>query len=494
MEKGTENKDDSDKPSSSHSRKNVPMPPPAGQKDGSMPPPGRNMGPGGKSKSMEKGTENKDHSDKASPSDSHKVEPMPAPPEREGGSRPLSEFLQDLLSKYDIKTLFRIGGSIILYLLTGRLGFIEGLDDLIENPRQQIRDEGLAELPRKGSRHAITHPEPCKSLHGLALLVPEEISAGNAGTLHPERTVSSVLTRKCSLNTYQSLVQHRPEKAMESSFSSMLQHSGQALVQVYAIYTKNPHVKTISVYDGRCGKIFYKSRDHEKEFKSFNEKKEQWVSSGEDPSDFMHELLVSGPDCTMSAKPGFIIEVDVNAETVFDLYWNWEDAHDVDKLMIQRIATKQGEVHVVCAALTDAVQASIEVLISLPEHIFKKVEILGELDLRVDGFIVGSRVFQNDVLHGVHSTPKIKSKQMSEEKESMVTFELALLRNIIAIPLGCSLHLTGRLLLLGETNTSFLVDCHIDLKDKKCVKSCFLSGLTPVEHHAAICISMSAPF
>lgn len=352
-------------------------------------------------------------------------------------------------------------------------------------------------------------PEESEVDKGLALSVPRSISAGMVEILYPESIMSSVVTRKCLLASDKGLVEHQPEKAIETTSlttrekttsSSKFKHIGQELVQVFSLCTNSPFVRTVGIYDDRRGKYLYRSADPENEIECFIKRKKHWLSRnpGNDPCDYMDDLVVSGPDCTMSARPGFIIEVDVNDENVFDLPWSWEDGDVVDKPVLQTIFTSRGVVHVTYAVLSDAVQASVEILFSLPEHISKEVDVLGELVLRVEGFDVGCKVFQNDVWRGVHSTPKNSFKQTAQDGERMVTMELPLIRDIFAVPVGCGLRLSGTLLVIEENTldetTPFHVDCPIDLKDKWRVKCPIVYGLTPVKHKADICINIIVPF
>ncbi|KAM0928488.1 hypothetical protein ACQ4PT_002513 [Festuca glaucescens] len=289
-----------------------------------------------------------------------------------------------------------------------------------------------------------------------------------------------------------------------ASSAMKFQLCGQRLVEILCVHTNSPFVKSISIYDDRRGKVVYKSKDAETV--KFIELRDIWLSDhpAMNSDDYMEELVLRGPDCAMSAYPGFVLQADVgDGDGVFDLSWSWEDRTVVDKPMTHSIFTSRGDVHITSAVMSNAVQATVQFLLFLPNfpsaiRRTQIMQVIGRLQLLIENFNVGASMF--DSKHD-YKLSLAKTAEEAEDGDVGLVCEVPLTRNVFVLPVGSRFRVIGSLALWGKNRV--LIDHCMEAKHllgglckwpvKSTMASCNRSSRSFVSH-AAVRIKITSPF
>ncbi|RCV37180.1 hypothetical protein SETIT_8G042300v2 [Setaria italica] len=195
---------------------------------------------------------------------------------------------------------------------------------------------------------------------------------------------------------------------------------GRPLVELLAVHAHLGVVDTkIIVFDGKRGQIIYK---HAKQ--------------GEEVGR-MEDLVLTGPYRGISAYASFTIKVDIPKANPARFEWDCYDQSNADKVdavnpSYGEIKDKDGKLlaEVTYAVMSDALEATVQqVMLRLKDgHTLNDVH--GEIKARIDGFEVGSILFNPTQGAG---------KCFSPAGDSWFLLQLA--RNVVAVPCGKVLHI-----------------------------------------------------
>ncbi|XP_062201894.1 uncharacterized protein LOC133904408 [Phragmites australis] len=235
---------------------------------------------------------------------------------------------------------------------------------------------------------------------------------------------------------------------------------GQPLVEIFAVYANFPFVGTIFVCDGRWGKSTYWREDWAGAYRDFVSARKKWLSNHSRGhaahSEFKDKLALTGPNRFISADGGFLIEVVIPAtkkrhREICKLLWNWDDLSMYNKPKTCTIITSRGCVYVTCAVLSDAVEATVKVMLRLP---WECAKVHGHISARINTFSIESTLFSKDVDKAVDVSISSYTLDSLPQGHSDLEFyppvSLPLARSVLAVPIGACLEVKGELVFNGS--------------------------------------------
>lgn len=223
--------------------------------------------------------------------------------------------------------------------------------------------------------------------------------------------------------------------------------TGQTLFEIFSVDTNLCLIKTIVLYDDQGGTLVYKSKEGDKD--RFIRRRSIWLSKhiGKPPSDFIDSLILRGPTRPMTADAGcWIIEMDVPVESTFGP----EDSELCDKIFettlslngdymdkprCSLISIRGGFINISSITFSNAVRSTIRFAFDGPLDVSsdEQFKVRGKLTLSVEEYEARFTIFKSQV------------QNVFIRLVSQTTFEIPLLRHVLALPVGSRVHVMGNL-------------------------------------------------
>ncbi|KAM0928498.1 hypothetical protein ACQ4PT_002516 [Festuca glaucescens] len=223
---------------------------------------------------------------------------------------------------------------------------------------------------------------------------------------------------------------------------------GQLLVEVFAAYSDFPFKGTITIFDGSASNYIYRCSVSDSDADAdFYSQKKKWLTTHADSSEFKNKLLLTGPGRTISAFCGFSISASIHRHRSAEEYTACYDSPDDYCSMLNdpstiTITTNMGSLYVTCAVLSDAVQASLKVMVRLP-WLYVSAFVHGHVMAYIGTFEIGTTIFSRDIdePEDIPFTDPQLGVGIGTE------FCLPLDRYPLVVPIGSCLHIKGELVL-----------------------------------------------
>ncbi|XP_020150868.1 uncharacterized protein [Aegilops tauschii subsp. strangulata] len=216
-------------------------------------------------------------------------------------------------------------------------------------------------------------------------------------------------------------------------------YTGQTLFEIFAVHTNLSLISTIVLYDDQGGTLVYESNEANKE--KFIRRRSKWLSkhTGKIAADFTDSLILRGPTRPMTAHAGcWIFEIDVPIEssfssedsefpdTIFETTLCLDDDY-MDNPRCSLISIRGGFINLTSITFTNALRSTVRFAFDGP---LDASEVRGILTLSVEGYDAKFTILKSRAL--VYPVGQTK-------------FEVRLLRHVLALPVGCRIHVKGNL-------------------------------------------------
>ncbi|XP_037482029.1 uncharacterized protein LOC119360535 [Triticum dicoccoides] len=239
-------------------------------------------------------------------------------------------------------------------------------------------------------------------------------------------------------------------------------YTGETLFEIFSVETNLSLISTIVLYDDQGGTLVYESDEGHKE--KFIRRRSKWLSkhTGKIAADFTDSLILRGPSRPMTAGADcWIFEINVPIESSFGL----EDSEFSDTIFETTVcldddymdsprcslmSIRGGFINLSSITFTNALRSTVRLGFDGPLN-EEQFNLRGMLTLSIEGYDAKFTILKSRVL--LYPVGQTK-------------FEVPLLRHVLALPIGCRIHVKGNLM-LGRQRLH--VDKHL-LLDRKTVE------------------------
>lgn len=175
-------------------------------------------------------------------------------------------------------------------------------------------------------------------------------------------------------------------------------------------------------------------------------KKNEWLTTHADDSEFKSKLRLTGPGCSISAYWGFSIRAFFPG--IDEEYTACYDSLDDYCSMLNHpetitITTNMGSLYVTCAVLSDAVQANLKLIVRLP-FLYVFADMYGHVMAYIGTSQIGTTIYSIEDKNSEDLT------YYQDGEEFGPKLCLPLDQSLLAVPIGSCLHIKGELVLTGS--------------------------------------------
>ena len=122
-----------------------------------------------------------------------------------------------------------------------------------------------------------------------------------------------------------------------------------------------------------------------------------------------------------------------------------------NQLKTYTMVTDRGYLYVTCSVLSDVMQGFVRVLLQLPSHMrgVAGATVYRRITAHIEKFDIGSTLFSKDSEESV----ALEASPDDASKEGYSCMMVALVRSVLAVPIGEYLHIKGKLQVCGYDAT-----------------------------------------